>query len=142
MKRITVGQLFDGQLCLKDEFNYDSYQPPATIIIENALNAILDVKGKHPIVMKAPAGYSECDYCLVVSARSDRQAQGISNKVINVLSELGCQPDSVEGLDAGQWVLLDYGDVVIHVFYEPVREHYDIEGLWETEQKFEVMEGE
>ena len=140
MKRINLGQLFDGQLCLKEETEYTNYQPPATVIIENALNAILDVKGKHPVVIKAPDSYAECDYCLVVSARSDRQAQGISNKVIANLRELGCKPEAIEGLDTGQWVLLDYGNVVIHVMYEPMREHYDLEGLWETPQKYEVLE--
>lgn len=102
----------------------------ATTIIDNALHAILEVKGKDPTVLKIPQPHAEYDYLVVVSARSDRQAQGISNRVIDQLSDQGCKPIAVEGMETGQWVLLDYGDVVIHVFYEPMREHYDIEGLW------------
>lgn len=69
--------------------------------------------------------------CFVVaSGRSDRQVQGIANRIIDELGKAGLDPLAVEGLEQGHWVLLDYGDVVVHVFYEPLRRHYDIEGLW------------
>ena len=72
------------------------------------------------------------DWFVVMSARSDRQAAAICDHIQDSLSDQeGLKPLSVEGRQKNQWVVLDYGDVVIHIFYEPVRVFYDLERLWE-----------
>ncbi len=74
---------------------------------------------------------SIADYLVICTGRSDRQVQSIAQAVQERLAEQKMRPISIEGLRRGQWVLLDYGDVVVHVFYQPVREFYDLERLWQ-----------
>lgn len=94
------------------------------------VNACAEAKGRDIAVLNASHVTDLFSYFIVVSGRSDRQVQGISNKVLEALERHGTKPQSVEGLDQAHWVVIDYGDVVLHVFFEPVREHYDLEGLW------------
>ena len=93
-----------------------------------AVEAALEKKGLEPVLIDVSAEASYTDYILVVSGRSDRQVQAIADWVQERLAALRVRPLGVEG--AGDWVLLDFGDVVVHVFYHPVREFYDLEGLW------------
>jgi ribosome-associated protein len=67
---------------------------------------------------------------LICTGRSDTQVQAITNGIEENLGRLGMRPVSVEGYAAGQWVLIDYGDVVVHVFNEPVRDFYNLERRW------------
>jgi ribosome-associated protein len=89
-----------------------------------------DVKGQDLTILDVHSISDFADYFVVVSGRSDRQVQGITNRVIEELCRSGVKPLSVEGYEDGQWVLVDCGDVVVHIFYEPVRAEYDIESLW------------
>ncbi len=71
-----------------------------------------------------------CNYQLVLSGRSDRQVEAISEGIVVGLKQEGVRALSTEGKKSGQWALLDFGDFVVHVFHHPAREHYDLEGLW------------
>jgi ribosome-associated protein len=73
---------------------------------------------------------SLADAFLVCSGQSTRQVAAIGEHVISELKKDKIKPLSVEGLKEGHWVLIDYGHVVIHIFYDPVREFYDLDGLW------------
>ncbi len=81
---------------------------------------IIDLVGK--------ADYA--DYLVLMSANSDRHVRAIADEIQDELRKQKIRPLSVEGLTAGTWVLLDYGDVVVHVFQESSRALYDIDGLW------------
>ncbi|MCP4689040.1 MAG: ribosome silencing factor [Desulfobacterales bacterium] len=81
---------------------------------------------------------SVADAFLICSGRSHRQVTAIGEYIRTDLKKHGIKPLSVEGVRDGQWVLLDYGDVIIHVFYEPVREFYDLEGLWIDAERIEI----
>lgn len=70
------------------------------------------------------------DYFLICSGKSSRQVQGISDNLEAGLAKAGFKPLGIEGRAEGHWVLMDYADVVIHIFYEPVRHFYDLESLW------------
>jgi ribosome-associated protein len=105
-------------------------------------NACAEAKGKDITVLDMSKMLTLSDYFVVTSGRSDRQVQGIANRIIDALAAHGVHPLSCEGLDEGQWVLVDYGDVIVHVFYEPMREHYDIEGLWTRARRLVVTEDE
>ncbi len=71
------------------------------------------------------------DYILIVSGRSDRQVQAIAEGVrVGMKKEHGTEPLAIEGMSEGRWVLIDYGDVMVHAFQEPVRDFYDLDGLW------------
>jgi ribosome-associated protein len=70
------------------------------------------------------------DWFVICSARSDRHARAIYDLIWDELALEGKKPLSSEGVEAGQWILADYGSVVVHIFYEPVREFYALERLW------------
>ena len=73
---------------------------------------------------------SVADYFVIASGRSDTQVQAIADAIDERLRRDGHRPLAIEGREHGQWVLMDYGDVVVHVFYAPVRTFYDLERLW------------
>jgi ribosome-associated protein len=95
-----------------------------------ALGAALDKKGLEPVLLDVRALCSYTEYILLVSGRSDRQVDAIADAVSHALRDEGRRPIGVEGVSSGQWALLDFGDVVIHVFHHPMRLHYDLESLW------------
>lgn len=70
------------------------------------------------------------DYLVICSAESERQVLAVHEQIDKVLSEKGYQPLGIEGTDAGVWVLMDYNDVVVHIFKRGVREQYDLDRLW------------
>ncbi len=71
------------------------------------------------------------DYLLLASGRSDRQVQAVAESVrLGLKKEHATLPLAVEGMNEGRWVLIDYGDVMVHVFQQPVRDFYDLDGLW------------
>ncbi|MCM2322076.1 MAG: ribosome silencing factor [Oligoflexia bacterium] len=70
------------------------------------------------------------DYFIICSGMSDRQVQAIADSVENVMNKAGCDLLSSEGYGEGRWVLMDYGDVVVHIFLDALREYYDLEALW------------
>jgi len=80
--------------------------------------------------MEVGALTSLADYFLVCTGRSDTQVQAIAQSIEENLRKLGRKPRMIEGLRSGHWVLMDYGDVVVHIFLESVRDFYDLERLW------------
>jgi ribosome-associated protein len=101
--------------------------------LDGALKAIelaLDKKALEPVLLDVRTLCSYCNYQLVVSGRSDRQVEAISEGIITGLRDQDIRPIGTEGKRSGQWALLDFGDFVVHVFHHPLREHYDLEGLW------------
>ena len=95
-----------------------------------ALEASLDKKALEPVLLDMRGLCSYTNYILIVSGRSDRQVDAIGDGVRQALREHGLQILGSEGGRSGQWSLLDYGDLIVHVFHHPMREHYDLEGLW------------
>ncbi len=73
---------------------------------------------------------SVADVFILCSGRSNRQVSAIADFIVTELKKQNRRPLHVEGKKEGHWVLIDYGHVIIHVFYEPVRVFYDLEGLW------------
>lgn len=102
--------------------------------------AALDKKALDLAVVDVGKLTSIADYLVICSGRSDRQVQGIAQAIEEALGEVGSRPISVEGMRRGQWVLLDFADVIVHVFYEPVREFYDLERLWEHAARVQLPE--
>ncbi len=90
----------------------------------------LEKKAYDLVAMEVAELTSLADYFVICSGRSDTQVQAIAQSIEENLGKLGIRPLSVEGLTGGQWVLVDYGSVVVHIFFQPVREYYDLERLW------------
>ncbi|MEE9615103.1 MAG: ribosome silencing factor [Thermodesulfobacteriota bacterium] len=87
-------------------------------------------KAEGVVILNISKLSSVSDYLLVCSGLSERQVQTMASAVEEGLKAKGKRPLGVEGKEMGKWVLMDYGDVVVHLFHEPVRARYDIEGLW------------
>ena len=92
--------------------------------------AALDKKACDLVVLEVSEFTSIADYFIVCSGRSDRQVQSIAQGLEDDGSEAGVKPFAVEGTQRGHWVLMDFSDVIVHIFYEPVRQFYDLDGLW------------
>ena len=73
---------------------------------------------------------SYADALVVCQGRSTRQAQAIATHISQTMKEEGILSIGVEGFAQGNWILVDFADIVVHVFYEPVRVYYQIEGIW------------
>jgi ribosome-associated protein len=101
-------------------------------LIATILSGIEDVKG-HEIVLLdlRELENTVCDYFIICEGSSNTQVNAIVGAVGKKVSkELRDKPWHIEGEDNGEWILMDYVNVVVHVFQKHVREYYDIEGLW------------
>jgi ribosome-associated protein len=103
---------------------------PSRQLAIQAAEAAMGKKGLEPLLLDVSEQSTYTDYILIVSGRSDRHVNSVADGVEEVMKALGRQPIGVEGKRDGKWALLDYGELVVHVFYHPVREHYDLESLW------------
>ena len=103
-----------------------------------ALDLALEKKAVEPVLLDVRELCGYCNYQLIVSGRSDRQVDAISDGVVAGLRDLGLRALGTEGKRSGHWSLLDFGDVVVHVFLHSLREHYDLEGLWNDAPRVEL----
>lgn len=109
-------------------------------LVGKIVTSCSESKGSDVVVLELDPSGSVADYFIIVSGRSDRQVQGISNRIVEDLSQSGVKPYAVEGMEQGHWVILDFGDAIVHVFYGPDRERYDLEGLWTRAGRYVIEE--
>lgn len=106
----------------------------ADLELENVLRPFLEAacarKATEVVALDLRGLISFADAFIIMSAASTRQAKAIAEHIRRKMKEIKVNPTSVVGRTEGQWVLMDYGDVLIHIFHEPVRSFYDLEGLW------------
>lgn len=100
--------------------------PPLDLFIK----AVLGKKVLNVVALDVAEMTSYADVFIFCSGRSNRQVIAIAEHIKTDLKKHKIKPLNIEGTKDGHWVLLDYGHVIIHVFYEPIREFYDLEGLW------------
>ncbi len=104
------------------------------------INAALARKAGRPVVMNVRELSSFADYFLICSGASDRQVKALCSHLQETLKKTGMIPLGVEGEKHGRWVLMDYDDVVVHIFLEPLREFYDLERLWSDAPRMSIPE--
>jgi ribosome-associated protein len=109
--------------------------------LDLAIRTIQAHKGLDVVVLTVKELCSFADYFVIVSGTSRRQVLALTQNLQEDLAQAGAKPLGVEGVTEGLWVLLDYNAVVIHLFYQPLREFYNLEGLWAEAPKLE-LEGE
>ncbi|MCL9808582.1 ribosome silencing factor [Flavobacterium luminosum] len=102
------------------------------ILLANIIKGIEEVKGNDiDILDLRELDNTVCDYFVICNGNSNTQVNAIVNSIQKVVSkELKDKPWHVEGTDNGEWVLMDYIDIVVHVFQKHIREYYNIESLW------------
>ena len=108
--------------------------------MELIVKTVVDHKGLSPGILEVKGLCSFADYFMVCSGGSRRHVLALAEHLEQALAKAGAKPLGVEGMEEGQWVLMDYNDVVIHIFSQPLREFYNLEGLW-TEAPQTRVEG-
>jgi len=105
------------------------------------LKAAIEKKAQDPVLLELKELTSITDYFLLLSGKSDRQVQAIGQAIEAALKKEGMLPLGLEGASGGKWILMDYEDVVVHIFLEPVRKFYDLEGLWVDAPRVDLEKG-
>src|SRR5829696_7406426 len=103
-----------------------------------ALHAASEKKALDPVVLDLREIASFTDYFVIVSGANERQVQAISDEVYETLKKAGHAALRVEGYKTAEWILLDYGDFVVHVFEQKARKFYDLERLWRESKRVEL----
>ena len=102
------------------------------------VNAALEKKAKDLVILSVKEISAFADYFIICSGTSDRQVRAIAAAIQENLKTADILPLGIEGEAAGQWVLMDYDDVIIHIFLAPVRTFYDLERLWSEAPRMDV----
>jgi ribosome-associated protein len=99
-------------------------------LLKAAVEALEEIKGRDIVVMDVRKMTALFDHVIVVSGESTRQNKALANSVQVKLKALGANLIGVEGVDPGEWILVDLGQIVVHVMQPAVRQHYKLEELW------------
>lgn len=99
-------------------------------ITETVLGALEDMKARDVVVLDVQAMTSITDTMVIASGTSDRHVRSLAENVIDQCKKQGQRPLGVEGLDGGEWVLVDLQDVLVHVMLPKIRDFYNLEKLW------------
>lgn len=104
--------------------------PDALAILRSAAAAAVAKKARDPVALDLRDLDGVADYFLICSASSEVQVKAVADAVEERLGTQGLRPWHVEGLESRRWVLMDYVEVVVHVFHEKTRQYYLLERLW------------
>jgi ribosome-associated protein len=99
-------------------------------LLKLAQTSLEDMKARDLAVLDVRRMTTVTDYLLIASGTSDRHVRSLASRLIDSAKEAGQRPIGVEGQDAGEWVLIDLADVIVHVMQPRVREFYKLEDLW------------
>jgi ribosome-associated protein len=95
-----------------------------------AARAASDKLGENLVALDVSVPFALAEVFMMVSAKNDRQVLAISDAIEEALQKVGVKPRFTEGREAARWILLDFGDLVVHVMHETEREFYSLERLW------------
>lgn len=107
-----------------------------------ALEALEDLKGEDILTLDVTGLSDVMDYMIIATGSSNRHVKSLANNVVEEGKAKGYRPIGVEGMTEGEWVLVDYGDTVVHVMQRTTREFYELEKLWSTEPATRKKESE
>ena len=102
--------------------------------------AAFDMKAERLVALDVRALTSYADTFVMMTGGSDRHVRAIADSIIEAVKAQGEKPLGVEGHDEGRWILIDLGDVVVHVFQSDVRDEYDLERLWSDAPPLEIAD--
>jgi ribosome-associated protein len=103
---------------------------PLPPLVDAAVTALSDLKGQEIVILDLRGMTDATDWFIVASGTSDTHVRGLADAVIKALQPMGHRPHHAEGLTQGRWVLLDFVDVVVHLFHPEARAFYRLERLW------------
>jgi len=103
-------------------------------LIESVMTSLEDSKGEEIITIDLTGKTAIADAMIIASGRSKRHVSAIAEKLLRQLREQGYKGVKVEGLGVGEWVLIDAGDVIVHVFQPEIRDFYNLEKMWSADR--------
>jgi len=103
--------------------------------------AALDKKALDIVILNVKDLCSYADYFLITSGTSDKHVQAVADGIVDKMRSKGKKPLGIEGMQKGHWILVDFDDVIVHIFYRPIREFYGLEKLWADAEHVEVKDG-
>jgi ribosome-associated protein len=103
-----------------------------------ALSAASDKKALDPVVLDLREVANFTDYFIITSGANTRQVQAIADEAVEQLKKQGTRASRVEGYNTAEWVLVDYGDFILHVFEDKARKFYDLERLWRDAKRIQL----
>ena len=98
-------------------------------IVEEALKKALDQKALDAVVFDLSSSYSIAERIMLVSGTSPRHVKGICDKILEGLNQHGDKAERMDGYNSGEWVVIDYADLIVHAFFEPTRQYYELDDL-------------
>lgn len=101
-------------------------------LVDITIAALEDVKAVDVVVFEVSKLTSISDYMIIASGKSKRQVNALAESVVEAAKKFGTQPLGVEGKTEGEWVLVDLGDIIVHIMYPDTREYYQLEKLWSS----------
>ncbi len=107
--------------------------------MQAVLNALDDLKAEEVAVIDLAGKTSIADWMIIATGRSTTQVGALADKVVKALKESGAGAPSVEGLPACDWVLIDAGDLIVHIFRPEVRAFYNLEKMWGVDRPAEKL---
>lgn len=111
-------------------------------VVEAAIRYALEKQAMDPVLLDVRGLCSYTDYLLILGGRSSRQVRAVAEAILRGMRKEGHKPYGQEGLDEARWVLLDFGEVVVHTFQENLRDFYDLESLWVDAPRRELRSSE
>ncbi len=106
--------------------------------VEICAQAAIDTKAEDMVILDVRGIASFADYFIIMSGRSTRHVQGLAEALEAAMRSKRISAAKAEGIKEGMWVLLDFDDVVVHIFYHEQRSFYDLEGLWHDAPRIEI----
>jgi len=127
---LPVGPRAARTLATKDASGRLADQPTSEELLAAVLASVEDDKAEEVVMIDLRGRSDMADYMVICSGRSSRQVAAISEKLVDRLKETYGRLCKIEGKETGDWVLIDAGDVIVHVFRPEVREFYQLEKMW------------
>ncbi|CAH0187703.1 Ribosomal silencing factor RsfS [Pseudomonas sp. Bi70] len=110
-------------------------------LVKVAVAALEEIKAQDITTIDVREKTSITDYMVIASGTSSRHVKSLVDNVLEKTKEQGVRPIGSEGLDSGEWALLDLGDIVVHVMLPTARQFYDLERLWQGAEQSRAQQG-
>lgn len=108
-------------------------------LIKTIYDAIDDKKAENIVILKIDEISSIADYFIIANGDNINQVHAISNNVEEKLGKLKINPKQIEGYQNANWILMDYGDIVIHIFDRESRNFYNLDNIWKDAEKINII---
>lgn len=109
-------------------------------LTQQVVQCLYDRKAREIVVFDVAGRTSYCDRLVLCSGTSGRQVRALAEHVVSMMKQSGSRPLGTEGLGSGRWVLVDLGAIVVHIFDQDSRQHYDLDGMWADADQISLSE--